>query len=289
MFRKIVTHTRVAVMALAFAHALARLAIQPFRPRRSASKARWGGLVPRTSSLILSVFLIVGVAAGAAAKARPSPFFVPQDHFQSRVHKIALRVQPLEDTAYGDTTSTIIAGLLERELTAGGFDVVPHVEFDHRWEARVAESGGVFDPHTGRADSAKVSRTLSLVLDELKSAHQVDAVLTAILFSTQAKLDGASAHWDGVKQRLSPSPLAVLFESGQRGFVSALSLGVVIHDMDRVPLYQNRGGIGLQLREGINGSPPKEVPMNRILSDSVRVLRGIRVALDPVTQRKARR
>jgi hypothetical protein len=233
---------------------------------------------------LLAVLWLVAVSAK-----KYDPFAVPRDSVVARVHTIVLRPAQFEgvEPSALESVQARFDSLAATELEGGGFKVVHAPEWN-RVQNRMRDSlGAMFDPATGKPDSAKAALLRQLVVADLHGRLDVDAVFTPHFDRRQANFNAGVASWDGVSQTIRKKGLmGFLGGSQSSGRVSAISYVAELVDLERNLLYLDGGGLQCLVKLG---DPSRgnfvDVPTDSLYSDPERNQRAVRVALAALTLR----
>jgi hypothetical protein len=235
------------------------------------------------------VLIMIAVAAlfatAADAKKKYEPFKIPRDQFVGQVKTVALRhlAGMPEDYARSDSTKAVFESLLTAELQQAGFKVVPSSIFDQVRQESLDSLGGIFDPKTGAEDTTKAHQVHLRSLEQLKARYQADALLNPRLLAVTAPFSSGSAHWDGASQKLWKGTQGIFGILDKRmGSVPAISLLVVITDMEGNHMYADYGGLSLSAR--IDNSGFKDLPEDSLFGNPVRNANSVRLALAALTK-----
>ncbi len=227
---------------------------------------------------------IVVLTMGLVNCARPgaaSPydlFIVSEAEFFDRTQRIALVPLYVDvDLDVPDTIVSMLDSLVENETTVAGFDVIPSLVYDELWRRIVEDVGGVFDPYTGRRDDERFESAVAQLRRELVERYQPHALLAPELWIVEADFRDARATWDGATQNIAES----IFRRGVDGVVLAITLGIIIEDLDGAELYVNGGGI--EVMETLEGPVPPEA----LFRDAGRIEHAVRTALQPLRRRSS--
>jgi hypothetical protein len=232
-----------------------------------------------------SVAVVAGVVAITSscgtARAGYDPFLIPEEQFQDRVTRLV--VAPTIVEAGVDAPEPILLqvdSLVVERLTTAGFFVVPSTKYAELWTRITYEAGGIFDPRTGERDEQRFKAATDQLTRELHDMFGHDAVVYPEIRATEVRIDGWTevsglwgvAQWDGVTVR---APFG-------NDYVNAVSVAVIIEDVDGNQLYECNGGIAVTERWDSDA-----VEMVRVLSDDVfgeddRLNRAIDIALRPL-------
>jgi hypothetical protein len=236
-------------------------------------------------------FLAVLLALSAACAGRTpyDPFLVPKESIFSRTRTIALAPSvahfELEDPApvYARFDSLIAA-----ELKVAGFTVVPAQESFSIWKRLSDSLGGLFDPRSGERDTVRLNTARRLTMIELRGRFGADAWLHPSFHLVRADFRNGTAKWDGAKESYQSTGgkiLNALAGVSTYGTSGAISLSVVIENMQGVDLYSNRGGVQLYMRP--KGRDFVQVDRRDLFVDPLRNHAAVRTALGPFVRRGA--
>jgi len=173
--------------------------------------------------------------------------------------------------------------LLRRQLSDGGltFVVVPSELEDSISKSYVEEVGGLYDPNTGEIDKEKSKNWRIKLYSEFQTRYDADAVLFSSIKVVLADFDNDKAKWHGTSQGVGKSKfLKGLLGVSHSGTLRALSLGVILSDINDTTLYSIYGGIEVLEKMGPSGSQP--VPRNELFTDEKRNLKAVHLVLDPL-------
>lgn len=183
-----------------------------------------------------------------------------------------------------------IDSLVERELRGAGVRVVPAHEYTKRWNAAVERVGGLYDPYTGEPIDEKFESARWRLVDELERRFGADALLYPELWVVEAPHSSGVAQWDGASQAVSGlgarllHAIDALLDLGEgslrEGFVAALSLVVIIEDLDGAEIYRQAGGI--QVLERVADDEVIAVDPDDVLADWDRLQQAVRIAVGPL-------
>jgi len=234
--------------------------------------------------------ILAGLGTGCAGHAEYDPFLVPEDRIYGTVKTIALyAVLAPSELGSVDPQRGKFAALIAAQLEAAGFTVVPPEVSDSIWTRLTDSLGGLHDSHTGERDTVKLNTARTLAMSELQARFHADAWLHPYIVFSDAKYEEGDAQWDGAKQSyqsLGKKLLTALLGEGTSGKTKALSLWVVMEDMDGEELYENQGG--LQLYMIPQGQDVVKIDPAELYADSKRNSTAVRLALEPLVTRKAK-
>ncbi len=189
----------------------------------------------RTSILSLGLLPLL---IGCATLDDVSPFRRAAEGWLPSVEEVCVFALQSETRFEGDDAAKLeeLAQLLLMELQARGFRVAPPAATQAAWDRGVEKVGAIFDPHTGRRNDARYDEARRAAFAELAGSLGCDVSLRASLVRVFAPWSGVNLHWDGAE---------LYWPGGSRaeGWVSALSLWVVVHTMDGEAVYFGTGGI----------------------------------------------
>ncbi len=223
--------------------------------------------------------LVLGACAG---KAHYNPFQVPPEQLRASVKVVALGpTQVPRDLSEPELVRARFDHLLENQLRAGGYTVVSYGESQVLWDSLALASKGLYDPVTGQPDESKIAGFRSAVFHELRARYGVDALLLPAILVVPAKLDGDVARWDGTSQGAARKKFwKALLGVSHSGTIPAMSLNVRLSDGDDRALYENRGGIQVLAKAGVQRL--EDVPRSELFVDEERNLKAVHLALDPL-------
>jgi hypothetical protein len=136
------------------------------------------GLAGRLLWMLPSLVLLSLPAGPVSADSAYTPFKVPREVVQGRVHTIALAPVSLPfPMEHPVGARTLLESLLAKKLESGGIHTVPSRELDRIWRKLSDEVGGVFDPVTGKPNDEKYKAVREHSARELQRAFHADAIL----------------------------------------------------------------------------------------------------------------
>jgi hypothetical protein len=244
---------------------------------------------------VLCLLAIVAVPARAGQKA----FDVPENDFFTRVHTLILAPCKFpgsfntSDTLVGlaDSVKWQIDSLTARTFARYGFKVVSAREAKRVYDEVADSLGGLYDPVTGKTDSAKFAAVEERTRARLRELHHPDAWGYVHVFPVSARFDHAVASWHGVTEKISQQSFgrglfkALTLRAADTEFagtVPALSLGLAIDDDAGKPLYSWAGGIHTTVR--FNEGKFHPLPEPQYFADRTRVENSVEVALKAFTK-----
>ncbi len=241
-----------------------------------------GAVILCRRAWIMWVALAATVLGGACAPPPPvdNPLIVPPVEFYDSVETIvATPVSLPEGVEAADYVLTWFDGLIESTLRDAGLTVVPARTYIEIWNRINQEAGGFFDSFTGERDEPRYEAGVNQLFDELKERFSPDAILYPEMWIVEAPTSRGYARWDGTTQRVGASAASA---------VLALSLAIVVQDMDAAELYSNVWG--LEVLELYNRYLEDFVPVpsEALFADQERNTTAVMEALDPLIDRQTR-
>ncbi|UCG84813.1 MAG: hypothetical protein JSW71_12720 [Gemmatimonadota bacterium] len=220
------------------------------------------------------------VAGGACARPpQADPFVVPQAQFYQAVDTIVVTPVSLpEGVEASDSVLTWFEDLIEATLRGAGFTVVPVEEYVDIWTGISEAAGGFFDPFTGERDEPRYEAGVTELFDELKQRFSPDAILYPEMWIVEALTSGGYARWGGTAQQVGTNAMSI---------VLALSLAVVLQDMEGAELYANVWGLEVLEVYDRQAGDFVPVPSEYLFADLERNLTAITKILDPLINRPA--
>jgi hypothetical protein len=221
---------------------------------------------------LLAVVLTWGCAA---APAPPSPFTISREAFFERIRTVALT--PMSLSGLGGDLVPIQAKfetLLATELCRVGLRVIPSREFLEIFTQAARNTGGFFDPVTGRRDIERYKAVMQMTLLILKERFQADAALIPMIEAKTVEFYRGEAEWDGTKEWFT--------SVGRKGSVNVLSVKVMVQDATSTELFVSRGG--LQVAAKIVEDKLVHRPPNELFRDEERNAAAVRMAVAPLQQ-----
>ena len=230
---------------------------------------------------------VLAVLGGCASAPPYDPFRVTEEQFHAKVKRIALAPVAISaQSGVSAETRQRFDAQLETRIQALGFATVPARIWREAMERGERESGGLFDPKTGRLDSAKADALIQRTMREVQAQAQFDAVLFPTLQPVTARFAAGIARWDGASEELFGKLFGVLPMGGNvSGTVGALTLVIEVKDAAGSLLYLQHGGV--QVLQKISGSTFTPVPKDEILTKDERNLRAIEIASEALSKKPA--
>ena len=242
------------------------------------------------------LLLFMQLLTGCMSRSPYDPFPVPRKEFQPATQTIALApVVGPPGIQVAESLLVQIDNLIEAMLLGAGFSCVPRHEYVATWEHILAQMGGLYDSVTGELDELRLEVAREQLRRDLRDLYQPDFVLYPEIWIVEAGFSNGVAKWDGASQPLvsfGTRALNVidgaLGEYGgflPTGVVNALSLGVIVEDMDGLEIFLNSGGLEVLEKVGRDVGQPEPVLHETILTDPERNQRAVRTALSPIVER----
>jgi hypothetical protein len=240
--------------------------------------------------LVTAVTLLMGF--GCAIN---NPFKISRDDFYGKVKIIALApVDVPTDLEDPEPVKAKFESMIVAKLHDGGFTVVPPKETADLFAQAGKELGALPGAETGAVDDAQAKAIRQQLRQALSSKYHADAVLYPAIEVVRAAWYGNAAGWDHVTEQIQSTaeqlkeapPFALFgFAVTQSGSVGALSLVVVVDDMNGVETYVNRGGIQVLAKR--SGSQFVAVPRASLFSDEKRNAAAIEIAVGPLGTKRS--
>jgi PAS domain-containing protein len=199
-------------------------------------------------------------------------FLVPEQQVKDSIQRLVLAPVAVQtEIEVPESVLVRVDSLVEMRLLEAGFTTVPSQVYDELWTRLMEEAGGFYDPYTGERDDARFEAAVDQLKAELRTRFNPDALLYPEIWSVEARNYYGVARWDGMSQNA--------YRMGE--FVRALSLIVIVEDLDGNEVYVNGGGIALtevfasEAKGVVTASPAK------IFEDPDRLDKAVDVALQP--------
>jgi hypothetical protein len=235
--------------------------------RASRSHCRVVGLTYLTGLLLI---------AGGCSKVESAYdlFLVPSDEIGARMQTVALAPVVLQtDVVVLESILERIDSLVAERLSAAGFDVVPSFVYEEIWMRLNEEAGGFFDPYTGERDDELFEAAVNQLKLELQEGFDPDALVYPEIWSVEAPVMYGTANWDGVRQPAY----------GLRSVATALSLIVIVEDMEGTELYVNGGGLEVaEMWSAALGVMPR--PVGDMFREEQTLVAAVDIALNPLVK-----
>ena len=234
----------------------------------------------RLVGLVLALVLSPSLAAAEKRK-EPDPFRVHPDSLTRRHVRVALaHVVSIGSLRYpAPDMNTRFEQRIGERLAAAGFVPVPSDTVLAGWKASAAAVGGIFDRRSGRPDTARVRMAEEGLLGWLRDSLGCDLRLRYEVVEALADYNAGNARWDGYETDVGATGVLLTLIGGtQSGKVPALSIEVLIDDVEGTPLYTRRAG--LQSRNHMVKNHWIPVPLEN-LKDEALTRRALDRALGP--------
>ena len=244
-------------------------------------------------------FLVACAAVSTAcgSKATHDPFSVEPEQLVGRLQNLALpRVAHPENLPVTDTILSRFQSGVATTLDGAGFTVIGQDDVAGIWEPILDDIGGYYDPRTGGIIEEKRKAANQRLRRQLRVRYGVDAIVYAELIIVDAPYSDGVARWDGTSQsvagfwdKLFETVGAVADALVQEPHVSSLPVGtapavtlqVVVEDLEGRELYVNWGGVAV-IADVETGEwlEPAEA-----FQDAKRFERAVDIAMQPLVQR----
>ncbi len=244
------------------------------------------------------------LVTGCATAAKPgyvitNPYRITAEVFHANTTTIALTrsadVVGLENIA---PVLAVFDSLLETSMRQFGFTVVSADEFDEIAAGVMGEVGDVVGRQMGQPDTARIRTLWRRIREEIRTGHDVDAVLFPTLEIVPVEVEAATrAAWLGASECVRRAPIR-LFGCGQDKWTATLpglALLVTIVDMDGDVVFRNGGGIQLLATPRIGLGKAfslynrgggtvniKVVPRDELFADAAKTAAAVAFALQPL-------
>ena len=235
--------------------------------------------------MLRSTFLgLVFVAAGCATRTPYNPFKVSRETFFGHTKTIAMTPFMLpSDLENPEPVRTEFESLIEAKLRSAGFSVVASGDYADIWKRVTEQMGGYFDPVTGKQDEAKFKAAQEHARREIATKSSADALVHAGFTVVGAAFASGTAQWNGTSEPVGTGGFwAQLLGNlgGLQGKIPALSLLVIIEDVNGAEEYANAGGVQLLSKVSYGKFVP--VPRDALFADKARNAAAVSIALDPL-------
>jgi hypothetical protein len=233
--------------------------------------------------------LLAQLAAGCATSNPYVPLSIPRDEFRRTANTIALApVLPPQGIQIADSLLANMDALIEETLVSAGYGCVSSREHAAAWERIVVQMGGLYDSLTGEVDELRLEVAREQLRRDLADMYQPDFLLFPEIWIVRVATSGGVASWDGTSQPIVGFGTRVLnfidaILNQYDGFlqpkaVDALSLNVVVENMQGVEIFQSAGGLEV-LKEM---ETPTE--FGAVLTDPERISEAVTTALLPLLE-----
>ena len=194
----------------------------------------------------------------------------------------------------GESVARRFEATIEERLRAAGFQVVGAQAMRDIHARLGAELGGIYDPMTGATTRQKTDEREQLARAKYLESHPVAGFVRLAVAERSANSYSMTAEWDGVKENVTGQSTMKTFlnmSAGQlgHGVVPALSLVLVLEDLEGREMYSGIGG--LQLLSYVRmGWVPKfyDVDPAHLLTDPARDARAMQVVFERLTGVKSK-
>lgn len=233
--------------------------------------------------------------AGCMSRSSYDPFSISRETFYTNARTIALA--PVADPSGIQVPESLLVQidtLIEGMLLGAGYHCIPRQEYVATWEHIVAQMDGLYESETEDLDELKLEVARERLRRDLLEIYNSDFVLYPEIWIVDAAHSGGVANWDGTSQSVSGFGSRVLnvitayvFQDGgflQPGWVTALSLGVTVENMDGVEVFQNAVGVEVLKEIDRQGGDEADVLLETVLGDPKRNQKAVRTALLPLVQ-----
>lgn len=235
--------------------------------------------------LPLGVLLIALIGAGCApaGTAPYNPLKISAQDFKSKVKTIALAAVVIpRDIEIPDRAMNTFESLIAAKLRDAGFSVIPSRESEEIRQRMTQQMGGYFDPRTEElTDEAKFKTVREHILRELNVKFKADAVLHPSIRLFNAPWNLGTANWHGTTESIKPGWMQffdALTNLSSSGSVRALSLVVILEDINGTRLYSSAGGIQVLSKISAEGKSVP-VPQSELLANDERNVLAVDIAL----------
>jgi len=197
------------------------------------------------AALFLLVFLCPPSPALAAEELGRSEHNARRDQFFSEVKNVAL--VPLRGTQIKgrDDVPALIEMMLQDKLQRYDISSVPANIYGDRFDEKMQELGGMYDPITGELITEKRDAIVSYARQGVEAGHAIDAYLIPTLTVKAAPYHQDVADWDGVREKVYLPKAKSIWTGGvaaDAGTVTALSLNLRLERPDGSEIYESAGG-----------------------------------------------
>jgi len=241
------------------------------------------------------VLLLTQLVTGCASRGHYDPFFIPKEEFQQTARTLVLApVVGPSGIEVPDSLLLHFDTLIEDALVVAGYECVPGGEYTAVWERILGQMDGLYDVETGELDDFRFEVARDQLVQDLIEMYHPDYVVYPEIWIVEAAFSGGVAKWDGASEPLVGIGTRVLnvidallnqYDGFLRpGVVDALSLGVVVENVEGVEIFQNVGGIEvLKDADRKSGGDPS-MSFEAVLADRLRNRQAVRTALLPLVE-----
>ena len=244
-------------------------------------------------SVFVSALLLVQGVYGCASGTGSALFSLPSEEMARTIRTIAVApVSPPAEVEVAESSLVNIEAMIEEMLVAAGYHCVSASEYGATWDRILAQMGGLYDSETGELDELRFEVAGEQLRRDLLEVHRSDHVLYPEIWIVDAEYSNGVAKWDGTSEPLVGFGTRLLnvidaILNQYDGFLSdgvtnALSLGIIVEDMDGVEIFRNVGGIELLKDAQSDGSFGGPDQFEAVLQDPKRSRRAVRAALMPL-------
>jgi len=210
-----------------------------------------------------------------------TPFRIDPSDFYARIDTLCVLTStfPVEVKTLGPRLGAF-QSVLHEELRSQGYVVIEDEALNVAWREGFDSVGNVFDPHTGRADFARLAIARERGGEALAEIGCDAVVRPSIAFVTAPfapmpgwrRTPGAPAEWDGA---------SLPYGQNVMGYVGALSVRVRVEGLDGELLYFGTGGIQTlaTLSLGTFGLRFDAIDEEAVLANEGRNRWGVRLAI----------
>lgn len=243
----------------------------------------------------LVMFLATEGCAPKVGYVIENPFRITPKEFHATTNTIALaRSSVFVELDDMESVRAEFDSLIEATVREAGFLVVSAGEFGEILERGIEPARGAVDfEHTARIRAVR-----QLVVEEVRSKFNADAVLFPTIEAVPVEVDSATkAAWLGTSECVKRAPIRLFGCGNYRWIVTlpGLSVFVTIQDMDGAVMFRNGGGIQLLAtpnfgwRENFDLFFTGEttvnlnmVPRDKLFVDKERNIEAVKFALAPL-------
>jgi hypothetical protein len=217
---------------------------------------------------------------GGERPSRSQPAGLPRGEVLARTHRVVVaRPPPGWRSAIPEEAIQRYQRLIQEELAPLKWELTESARPVELVDAALRASQGLYDPMTGKLDTARLLELRKSALAQLDISPVPDAILWVGFERQTVAYHHGNAVWDGASQSaltLGPASHG-LASQGQDGVVGALSLVVELRTLDDTLLYAGRGGV--QLVQQVRGSKKVELAPVELFQDAARDRAAIHRAL----------
>jgi len=183
-----------------------------------------------------------------------SPLKVPRDQILGKIHRVVLGKATPSGLAPPPEAAVRYRTLVHDRLAKLGWEVIDADNLAIAVGTSMQNSGGLYDPFSGKLDADKLTSVFQLATQTLGITPPPDGIVTIWVVKAAAPQKWAIASWDGTEQNaltLGPAINRLTLFGGNananagEGMVSASSVYIMLRDTDGTVLYDGHGGIEL--------------------------------------------